>query len=77
MLDTRRYDFRETGRSVLVLATFVLVCFAVAGVGSLATTPQTASGGWYGTLDKPVFTPPDSVFGLVWTVLYLSIAVSA
>jgi translocator protein len=35
------------------------------------------SGGWYGTLDKPFFTPPASLFGPVWTVLYLSMAVSA
>lgn len=77
MLDARRQGFRETGRSVLVLAVFVAVCFAAAGVGSLATTPQTASGGWYSTLNKPFFTPPASVFGPVWTVLYLSMAVSA
>lgn len=77
MLDTRRHDFKETGRSVLILAAFIAVCFAAAGVGSLATTPQTVSGGWYGTLDKPFFTPPASVFGPVWTVLYLSMAVSA
>lgn len=77
MLDARRHDFRETGRSMLVLAAFIVVCFAAAGGGSLATTPQTVSGGWYGTLDKPFFTPPASVFGPVWTVLYLSMAVSA
>jgi benzodiazapine receptor len=77
MLDTRRHDFRETGRSMLVLAAFIVVCFAAAGGGSLATTPQTVSGGWYGTLDKPFFTPPASVFGPVWMVLYLSMAVSA
>jgi benzodiazapine receptor len=77
MLDTRRHDFRETGRSMLVLAALIVVCFAAAGGGSLATTPQTVSGGWYGTLDKPFFTPPASVFGPVWTVLYLSMAVSA
>jgi translocator protein len=77
MLDTRRHDFRETGRSMLVLAAFIVVCFAAAGGGSLATTPQTVSGGWYGTLDKPFFTLPASVFGPLWMVLYLSMAVSA
>jgi translocator protein len=77
MLDARRYDFKETGRSMLVLAAFIVVCFAAAGIGSLATIPQTVSGGWYGTLDKPFFTPPASLFGPVWTVLYLSMAVSA
>jgi translocator protein len=77
MLDARRHDFKETGRSMLVLAAFIMVCFAAAGVGSLATIPQTVGGSWYGTLDKPFFTPPASVFGPVWTVLYLSMAVSA
>ncbi len=63
-------------RSVLGLAVFVVVCFAVAGLGSLLTTPQTADGGWYDTLNKPFFTPPDWLFGPVWSVLYLMIAVS-
>jgi translocator protein len=73
-----RHDFRDTGRSVLVLAAFVVACFAVADVGSLAISPQTVSGGWYGTLDTPFFfTPTDSVFGLARTILYLSMAFSA
>ena len=32
---------------------------------------------WYPTLVKPPWTPPDWVFGPVWTVLYVLMAVAA
>lgn len=32
---------------------------------------------WYGTLEKPPLTPPDMVFGIVWTVLYVLMGVAA
>lgn len=53
----------------------ILICFAAAGIGSLATTPQIP--GWYANLAKPTWTPPGWIFGPVWTLLYLMMAVAA
>jgi len=46
---------------------------AVAVTGSIAN-----AGGmdWYDQLDKPGFTPPGATFGIVWTILYVMIAVA-
>lgn len=59
----------------LALIGLVILCFAVAGVGGLVTTPSIPN--WYATLAKPPWTPPDWIFGPVWSVLYLSMAVAA
>ena len=62
-------------QQVLGLAAFVLICFAAAGLGGLVTTPRIPT--WYADLAKPAWTPPDRVFGPVWTALYLTMAFSA
>ena len=60
---------------IAALAVFVALCFAVAAVGGAVTA--TSVGIWYGQLAKPAFNPPDWMFGPVWTVLYLLMAIAA
>jgi tryptophan-rich sensory protein len=52
----------------LYLAGFVLLCLGVGLVGGQITAPALV--GWYPSLAKPAFTPPDWLFGPVWTALY-------
>jgi len=62
-------------RNAIGLAVSVLICFGAAWLGSLFTTPSI--GGWYAILRKPAWTPPNWLFGPVWTALYLSMGVAA
>ncbi len=56
------------------LSLFVLLCLFLGFVGSIWTRETVSS--WYPALIKPSWTPPNWVFGPVWTLLYLMIAVS-
>ncbi len=60
---------------VVGLIVFVAICLAIGGLGAAFTTPEI--GGWYRTLSKPDWNPPDSVFGPVWTTLYIMMAIAA
>ena len=66
--------FRCRVRSLRRLAISIVLCFVPAVLGSLFTV--SSIGSWYTTLAKPWFTPPDWLFGPVWTVLYLLMGIS-
>lgn len=54
-----------------------LIGFLVVVIGGGLTIGYvTAPGEWYAGLAKPWFTPPGWVFGAVWTLLYVLIAVA-
>jgi translocator protein len=59
----------------LALAALVALCLAVAVVGAGFT--RTSLGDWYPALRKPSWNPPGWLFGPVWTVLYLAMALAA
>lgn len=50
------------------------LCFAAAAVGAFATAH---AGAFYQALARPSWAPPGWLFGPVWTLLYLLMAVSA
>ena len=58
----------------IVLAAFLLLCLAVGGIAGYWTAPAVA--GWYRQIVKPSWTPPDWLFGPVWTTLYILIGVA-
>jgi benzodiazapine receptor len=60
---------------VVGLLGFVLICLVAAAVGGAATVASVRT--WYPTLRKPSWNPPAGLFGPVWTVLYLMMAVAA
>jgi translocator protein len=61
--------------SWISLMPFIVVCFAAASVGSFIT--NTSVNTWYAQLRKPDWTPPNWIFGPVWTTQYVLMAVSA
>lgn len=56
-------------RSFPKLIISIAIPFIAGGIGSYFTYPAISS--WYATLEKPFFSPPNFLFGPVWTILYL------
>lgn len=62
-------------RQAIGFVVSIAICFGAAGIGSMLTAPSI--GGWYAELAKPVWTPPNWVFGPVWSLLYFAMAIAA
>lgn len=60
--------------NLLKLILSIAVCLMAGAVGSYFTAD--AIPGWYETLNKPEFNPPNWVFGPVWTILYILMGIS-
>lgn len=54
-----------------------LVLWVVVALGAGWFGSNFTPGEWYASLTKPAWNPPSSVFGPVWTVLYVLMGVAA
>ena len=63
-----------TAKNVAKLIVSIIACEAAGGIGSVFTVSSIPT--WYAALEKPPFTPPNSVFGPVWITLYLLMAIA-
>ena len=59
-------------RKWIAIGGWVLLPFVAAALGAQSTAP-----GYYATLARPDWAPPASLFGPVWTVLYLCMGIAA
>lgn len=57
----------------LILA--IVVCEGAGLIGTIFTTP--AIPGWFKTLNRPDFAPPNWLFAPVWTTLFLLMGIAA
>ncbi|MCR4263605.1 MAG: tryptophan-rich sensory protein [Candidatus Roizmanbacteria bacterium] len=61
------------GNTVKLLGAIAL-CQAAGAIGSFFT--MSAIPTWYAQLEKPIFTPPNWLFGPVWLILYTIMGIS-
>ncbi len=66
---------RRARRDLPMLGVFLLAVIAVSVAGGLITSSSIP--GWYETLNKPSWTPPNWAFGPAWTLLYFMMALAA
>ncbi|MEO0342624.1 MAG: TspO/MBR family protein [Pseudomonadota bacterium] len=57
--------------TVLLFFIFLAACLSAATTGAVFQPDE-----WYETLKKPSWTPPNWLFPLAWTILYIAIAIA-
>lgn len=65
---------KETKNKISHFFLSILICQLVGIIGGIFTI--TSIGSWYAFLEKPSFSPPNWVFGPVWTLLYFLMGVA-
>jgi len=66
---------KQSYSTYFMLLVFVAIPLIVGFTAGLSTIP--AIKGWYQTINKPPFNPPNWIFGPVWTFLYVLMGVGS
>ena len=61
------------GKTLKIISS-IAVCLSAGAVGTIFTISAIPT--WYATLIKPSFSPPNYLFGPVWTILYILMGIS-
>lgn len=61
--------------AVITALLFVAICLAAGIIGSIFTFQSIPT--WYAGLNRPDFSPPNWIFGPVWTTLYIMMGIAA
>jgi translocator protein len=61
-------------KEILKLIISIIVVFIGGAIGNFFTIAEITT--WYTTLAKPAWTPPNWVFGPVWTTLYILMGIA-
>ena len=61
-------------KNIIRLVISVAIPLAVGSISGYYTTQEI--GGWFATLAKPEFNPPNWLFGPVWTALYIMMGIA-
>lgn len=59
---------------IIKLLASIFICLAAGAIGATSTVNSVNS--WYTTLIKPSFSPPNWIFGPVWTTLFIMMGIA-